>query len=351
MNPLFQNKKIFMIGGSGGVGKTTFAASIGVKFALQGHRTMVLTVDPARRLAQALGLTTFTGDVQKVEIAGHPEAKLFTTMLDTQRDFDRIIQRFARDEHQRDRILNSKIYRVMVESLGGSHEYAAMERLLEFAKNPEFDRVVIDTPPSQNAVDLFSAPERLAEFMDNSVLKWFQGDNPRFFSFLKQGTRLAMKALEKLFGNEFFQELGKVLQDLDGMQAGFRSRNLEVMETLRSNQTAFLLVSYPSEVRHLEAAEFLKTLKSYSIPVAALVLNRLEPFAPECVPHSVGISEDVRGLVDPVLDYYHALYEEQQIWIKKFEDLMGDKAVYKIQKQVEPLHDVKALGELKGFEV
>src|SRR5690606_38704449 len=154
------------------------------------------------------------------------------------------------------------IYRIMVDSLGGSHEYAAMERLLEFAADPQWDHIVVDTPPAENAVELLAAPQRLADFMDNSVLRWFQGSGKFYLSFFKTGTKLAMKALQKIFGSDFLDALGEFLQDLEGMQSGFRARHFEVMELLRSPQSAFFLVSYPSEARFLDSRSFLNSLKA-----------------------------------------------------------------------------------------
>ena len=154
MRPDFKEKRVFMVGGPGGVGKTTLAAALGIQLASAGFKTVVLTVDPARRLAQALGFEGFKTDLQKVDIPGVPDSTLYATMLDTQRYFDKIIHRFAKTEQQKERILNSPIYRTMVDSLGGTNEYAAMERLLEFAQDNRFEKIVVDTPPTQNAIDL-----------------------------------------------------------------------------------------------------------------------------------------------------------------------------------------------------
>lgn len=337
MNELLQSREIFLVGGSGGVGKTTVAASLGVKLAEAGFKTVVLTVDPAKRLAQALGFKEFSSDLQRVALPHAPDAQLYASMLDVERDFDRVIRRFAKTPQQLEKILNSHIYRVMVESLGGSHEYAAMERLLEFVSEGNYEKIVVDTPPSHNALDLFSAPERLANFMDNSVLKWFQGSAPKYLGLFKQGTKLAMKALQTIFGGEFLQQLGEVLEDLEGMQAGFRTRNLEVISLLKSSKTAFLLISTATEARLVEAERFKATLQKMQIPLAILVLNRLQLSVPEME----GSPE-----VTELLSYYRKLSQTEQAIAEKFRKLLPEIPVRLIAKRHSPIHEIKMLSEI-----
>lgn len=264
MNRLVHDERIILVGGPGGVGKTTLAASIAIGLAQAGHKTVVLTVDPARRLGQALGLSHFSTELQTVNLP-NATGSLQVSMLDAQRYFDRIITRFARNEEQKAKILANPIYRTMVDSLGGTHEYAAMERLFEFADDTRFDRIVVDTPPTQNALDLLAAPQRLADFMDNSVLRWFQGPKPVYLKLFQTGTKVAMKLLQKIFGSDFLAAFGKLMDDIDGMQAGFRKRNLEVLEVLQSKNSAFLLVTFPSQQRFQESEAFASTLKDRNL--------------------------------------------------------------------------------------
>ena len=334
MNPLFEEKRIFLVGGPGGVGKTTLAASLAVSLAEAGHRTVVLTIDPARRLAQALGFDRFHSDLQKIPVAGKGE--LFASMLDVERYFDRVIEKFATSPEQKEKVLGNPLYRTMVDSLGGSHEYAAMERLLEFARDKSFDKVIVDTPPSDNARELFEAPQRLADFMDNSVLRWFQGGGKLYTQFFRTGTKLAMGALKLVFGSEFLDSLGGFLADLEGMQAGFRGRNLEVLEVLRSKDAAFLLVSVPSEARALDCQTFRQTLKEKEIPLASLLFNRMEPAAPDAKS-----SGDIQRLIE----YQKAIHDQQEDWAEKMRQ--GFKGpVIAIPRVTGALHDVKSLSEL-----
>lgn len=326
--------RIHLVGGPGGVGKTTLAACLGIQLAKQGHRTLILTVDPARRLAQALGLGSIGNEKQSVPLEG--AAHLEASMLDTQHYFDKVIERFATSTEQRDKILNHKIYRTMVESLGGTHEYAAMERLLEFAKDENYDRLVVDTPPSQNAIDFLSAPKRLADFMDNSVLKWFQSKQPIGFKLFASGTKLAMTMFEKIFGAEFLRSFRSLMDDLDGMQQGFRNRHLEIIELLKGNQTSFYLVTRPTQNRYEEAIKFMDALKEQSIPLAGVVLNQVElPIR----------AENTSGDTYQILNYYKSLVDCEKHWVKQYDEL-GLKKLLLIPKRHGPLHTVESLSDI-----
>ena len=342
-----ESKNVFLVGGPGGVGKTTLAAVLGIQLARAGYKTLVLTVDPAKRLAQALGFNEgFKSELQPVGLPPGTTGSLHASMLDAQRYFDKLIDKFARDSAQKERILANPLYRGMVDGLSGTQEYAAMERLLEFSTDTRFDKVVVDTPPTQNAVDLLSAPQRMADFMDNSVLKWFQGPKPLYFQFFRQGTRLAMKLIQKIFGAEFLEKFSKFMDDLEGMQAGFRSRNLEVLELLRSARTAFLLVTYPSEARYVESVSFLKTLKENRIELAGLILNRLEPFCPSEENIAASISEPERQAFLDLFRYLHSLYAQQQHWVSKFREAAGTVPSLCLERQEGEIHDVSTLSQL-----
>lgn len=323
------------MGGPGGVGKTTLSAALGIHSAEEGFKTVVLTVDPARRLAQSLGFSQFSNDLQKVKLEAPGELR--ASMLDVEHYFDKVIARFAKTEAQKEKILNNRLYRTMVDSLGGSHEYAAMERLLEFSQDANFQKIIIDTPPTQNAIELLSAPQRLADFMDNSVLKWFQSSSPKYLKFFKQGTKLAMKFLEKIFGADFIQALSETLDDLEGMQSGFRERNLEVIRILKSPESCFMLVTFPSEMRYLETVDFIATLKSFGISLGGLVLNRVEPDS------AIYSGSDNSGLAE-LSQYQHELHLKQNEWIEKFKAL--GLPTYLIEKEAVPAQDIPALSRL-----
>lgn len=335
------DKKIILIGGPGGVGKTTVAAALGVSLGLRGFRTLVLTVDPARRLAQALGFSDFGQSLQKVQTSVFPELQLTASMLDSEHYFDKVIERFARSPEQKKKILENRFYRTMVESLGGSHEYAAMERLLEFVSSAEYDKIVVDTPPTQNALDLLQAPQRMANFMDNSVLKWFQKKGG--LHFFQRGTQMAMKALQTILGSEFLDNLSTFLGDLEGMQAGFQSRHLAVMELFRSPSTAFALVTQASEARFLESVEFHKALQKEGIALDKLILNRMDPDFNFSLPS--GLDEEVALWLQSLQTYFRELSLVQQKWSEAFHAAIKIPSV-RIERKSIPMSDIQALKQL-----
>lgn len=341
MKPSFDSR-ILLVGGPGGVGKTTLAASLGVALAEQGFKTVVLTVDPARRLAQALGFENFPNEVHRVPLVKGGE--LFASMLDTQRYFDRIIEKFATTPDQKEKILKNPMYQIMVDSLGGSHEYAAMERLLEISQDPSWDKIVVDTPPTDNAMDLIAAPKRLADFMDNSVLSWFQSGGALYLRLFRAGTRIAMKALQAILGSDFLDSLGKFLTDLEGMQAGFQNRHREVLAMLRSKDCSFFLTTFPSQARWEDSGRLLTALAGESIPLRGVFLNRVEP-QPTALNGNVPLSAEQSQEVEKLLAFRRQEVEHQKPWTEKFATLPADFLV-QIPRQTHPVHDVASLSEL-----
>jgi len=343
MNWDLSKRRIILIGGPGGVGKTTLAAALGVSLGMRGYRTLVLTVDPARRLAQALGFKNFSQSLQKVESADFPGLNLTASMLDSEHYFDKVIERFARSPEQKKKILENRLYRTMVESLGGSHEYAAMERLLEFVSSEDYDKIIVDTPPTQNALDLLQAPQRLANFMDNSVLKWFQKQSG--LHLFQRGTQAAMKVLQKILGSEFLDQLASVLGDLEGMQAGFRSRHLAVMELFRNPSTAFVLVTQASEARFLESVEFYKTLLTENILMDRLILNRIDPSFQ--LGPSENIPADSQEWLSNLQKYFQELHLVQQKWAEAFQAAIKTPAIRVERKAalMSDIHTLKRLGD------
>lgn len=278
MNPLYATNRIFLMGGPGGVGKTTLSAALAITLAERGYSTIVLTVDPAKRLAQALGLTHLGNTVQRVPLQD-PSHKLWASQLSTDRFLDELIHRIAKSPLQETRILANPIYQTLSKQLGGSEEYAAMERILEFAE-ASYDKIIVDTPPTQNAVDLLTAPQRMFDFMDTSVLKWFSGKTTFFSGIFGRSTHLALKALQRLFGNHFFDALEGFLRDIDGLQAGFQSRNFELARRLKANDCAFLLATTATQDRVTECSDVRRVLEQEGIALRLLLINQFEPEPP-----------------------------------------------------------------------
>jgi len=340
------NERLILVGGPGGVGKTTVAATLGVRLAEKGNKTLVLTVDPARRLAQALGFDGFSSDVQKVDGLTAGSGELYATMLDTNRYFDKIIERFSANANQKEKILNNPIYRTMVESLGGTHEYAAMERLYELSLDTTYDKIVVDTPPMQNAVDLLKAPERLAAFMDNSVLRWFQGTPSFSRRILQTGTRVAVKMMRSLLGPEFLESFQELMNDFEGLQYGFQERHKAVQRLLSDSRTGFLIVTNPSPERFRESLAFREALKVQGIFLKGVILNRLEPAVPAYAFIPGGLSESEQALVETWTHFHRHIWERQTEWTKGFQKSLGATPLRIIPRETEMIHSLASLSRL-----
>jgi len=279
---LIRARRILVCVGTGGVGKTTVAAAIGLEAARAGQRALVLTIDPARRLANALGLSDLGNEPQEVgaEAFGDekPAGRLHAMMLDTKHTFDGLIQRFAEDPAVRDRILENPIYQNLSDALAGSGEYAAMEKVLEMSERDEFDVIVVDTPPAQHALDFLDAPQRLAEFFESRLVQLLV--HPAMAAG-RLGVRLfqrpihkALQLLEKVTGVDFLEDLSDFLLAIESLSTGFVERSVRIREELVGPRSAFLLIAGPGRQRARNTETFLRHLEEMRVRPAGLILNR-----------------------------------------------------------------------------
>jgi anion-transporting ArsA/GET3 family ATPase len=279
--------RIVVCVGSGGVGKTTVAAALGLERAVQGGRVLVCTIDPARRLANALGLTTL-GNVEsrvpdhKLAEAGlRPKGELFAMMLDVKRTWDDLVTRHAPDPARRERILKNRLYQQMSAALAGSQEYMAMEKLYELATDRDYDLIVLDTPPTAHALDFLDAPERILDFLGNetarAILAPALGAGRLGFRLAQLGGGYIAKTLARFTGQEVLGDLGDFLQGFHGMYEGFKDRAAAVRALFSRPEVGFVLVCSPSAVSIGEALSFHERLHAESMPIAGLVVNRLTP--------------------------------------------------------------------------
>jgi len=285
LSTLIERQKVIVCVGAGGVGKTTLSAAIGVAAAQAGRRPLVLTVDPARRLANALGLAAFSEQVQRISIAdfaaqGCPiEQPLDAVMLDVKRTFDRVVARYARSEESRDIILNHPFYRQASTALAGSQEYMACERLYECATSGEYDLVVLDTPPSVHALDFLDAPGRLVDLFDSPAFRMLLKPPGRVRSGMFRTGSVVMRGLSKFTSVEMFGNLLEFFSHLSETFDGFVARAREVQALLASPQTSFVLVA-ACDGPSTEQALFLgEHLQQHQMEVGAFVVNRVAPFA------------------------------------------------------------------------
>ncbi|HUH06828.1 MAG TPA: ArsA-related P-loop ATPase [Egibacteraceae bacterium] len=265
--------------GAGGVGKTTVAAGIGLLAAAQGRRTAVLTIDPAQRLAQAMGMDSLTGEARSVEgIEG-----LDAMMLDMRRTFDEVIDRHAPDQRRAEEIKANRFYRQLSDSLSGTQEYMAMEKLHELHTAGHYDCIVIDTPPTRSALDFLDAPRRMTDFMEGRFLKMFVGPGvaagrlaTRAVGF---GTGLVMRAASRITGAAVLHDIGEFFQAFDGMYEGFKERAQSVHALLQSPESAFAVIASPDPPALREARFFVERLAEERMRTAAIVVNRMTPAA------------------------------------------------------------------------
>ncbi len=283
--------------GSGGVGKTTLAASLAVRFAAQGERTLVMTFDPSLRLKDALGIsdreTLDAGDAEvrvALSAAGDSQAggELYAHLLDSRRTFDRLIHRYAPDDASRDRILGNRFFRHLAGRLAGILEYMAVERLYEAVKAERFDRIILDTPPTREALEFLDAPRRIVSFLDSGALRvalkpWFdQGGH--FRPKALPGLGMALEALlDRMVGIDLLRDMAEFFQAFAPLFDGFRERALEVEGLLRSRDTGFVLVTAPAERNLADTMFFARHLTERSHNLVAVIANRVHPAAEHSV--------------------------------------------------------------------
>ena len=274
-----ENRLIICVG-SGGVGKTTTAAAIGLDAARQGRKVLVLTIDPARRLANSLGLNQFGNEETQISLDAAITGELWAMMLDTQSTFDALIRRVSPDEQTRERILNNRVYRHMSDSFGGSQEYMATEQLYEVVVSGRYDLVVLDTPPVKNALDFLESPGRLVQFLDKRILSWFLSpyEEKRVVGRLFRGTSaMVFKLLGYVFGRDFLDELAEFLFIFRDLYDGFRDRHEAVIALFSKPGTTFVVVCAPNTPSVAVAQYFLAELRDRKMPCAGVLLNQMHP--------------------------------------------------------------------------
>ncbi|MCB1267239.1 MAG: ArsA family ATPase [Microthrixaceae bacterium] len=267
--------------GSGGVGKTTTAALIAMHAAQQGRRSVVVTIDPARRLADALGLQGLTNDPSPItgpwNEPGGAGGSMSALMLDTKGTFDGLVKRYSADRGQAERILANAFYRNISGALSGTQEYMASEKLYELAVEGDFDLVVVDTPPTRNALDFLDAPQRLAHFLDHRLYKVLLSPSKGIGRAVNVATQAVMRQIAKVVGAEVISDALAFFKAFEGMEQGFKERAREVDRLLKRPSTAFVLVASPRSDTVTEAGFFADELARKEIAVQGLIVNRTQP--------------------------------------------------------------------------
>ncbi|TDD81196.1 ArsA family ATPase, partial [Actinomadura rubrisoli] len=268
--------KIIVCCGSGGVGKTTTAAALGVRAAERGRDVVVLTVDPARRLAQSMGLSELDNSPRKIEVNG--DGELHAMMLDMKRTFDEIVEAHA-DPDRAKQILANPFYQSLSSSLSGTQEYMAMEKLGQLHRSGAWDLIIVDTPPSRNALDFLDAPERMGRFLDGRFMKILAAPaktGGRFgVKVISAGFGMFTGVINRVLGVQLLRDVQTFVAAFDTMFGGFRERAEKTFKLLQTPGTAFLVVAAPEPDALREASYFVERLAEERMPLGGLVVNRV----------------------------------------------------------------------------
>jgi anion-transporting ArsA/GET3 family ATPase len=304
---LLDTRRVILVVGCGGVGKTTTTAALGLAAACRGKRVLCLTIDPARRLSQSLGLEQMTSEAQSVDPALFVRAGLCVPgsmtvmMLDTKSTFDSLIESLAPTPDKRDSIMNNVLYKYISTSLAGTQEYMAMEKLYAVKDDPAYDLVLLDTPPTTNALDFLDAPERLIGALDSAATRWFvqafQSSGKLSFNLLAKSTAAILRGIGRLTGAGFLEQIASFITEINDLFGSWRERASEVAGALRGPDVAYVLVTTPDPLSVREVLYFADRLREQSMRRDAFVVNRVHPVYGE-VPGAADVQAAIasRGL-------------------------------------------------------
>jgi anion-transporting ArsA/GET3 family ATPase len=357
--PLLRGKRIVICAGPGGVGKTTIAAALAMGMAEQGLRVAVVTIDPARRLADSLGLAELGNEpslVDSARFSGHGveiRGELWALMLDAKRTFDELIERLAPDERTRDEVFANRIYQQISGAVAGSQEFTAIAKLYELDQDGRFDLLVLDTPPSRNALDFLDAPARLAHFFGGRAIRLFLRPAGIGGRIIGRGTGVVFSLLQRVTGVDLLQDLSVFFRTLGGMIDGFVERARRVGALLEDPGTTFLVVTAP---RHdpVEEAIFLhRRLRDSGMPFGGLVINRVHA-VPEAalvaVPAALAaeLGEPLAGRVQTSARELAALAARDRAAIEHLLETLGDPPALVVPELDDDIHDVEGLALVRA---
>ena len=361
LGELLDDKQVCICGGSGGVGKTTTSAAIALEMAARGRRVAVVTIDPARRLANSLGLKELGNEPTRIAPARFAragvavEGELWAMMLDAKRTFDEVIERLAPDTSTRDEILANRIYRELSSAVSGSQEYTAMSKLYDLHREGGFDLLVLDTPPSRNAMDFLDAPDRLTRFFEGRALQVFLRPSGLATRFVGRGTGLMFSVLKRATGVDLLDDLSVFFRSLGGLIGGFRERAQAVNALLGDRGTVFLLVSSPEGEPIDETLFFWRKLKAARIPFGGVVVNRVRRLQAEGDPAEVAsaltdqLGEALAGKVADNFGDLQVLARRDARNIERLAGKVGDGCILEVPYLDEDVHDLAGLARIGGF--
>jgi anion-transporting ArsA/GET3 family ATPase len=281
---LVTERRVIITVGAGGVGKTTSAAALSVAAARRGKRVLCLTIDPARRLAESLGIAAMSTEAVEIDPARFREAgveltgSLTVMMLDTKHTFDELVVKYSSTKEHAESLLSNKLYKYVSTSLAGTQEYMAMEKLIAVKDDPRYDLIVLDTPPTANALDFLDAPERMMDALDSAAMKYFveafQKSGKLSLNILARSAAIVLKTIGKITGGTFLNDLAQFISELNDLFGGFKQRAALVQKTLRANDVAFVLVTSPAPMSIQEVLFFSDRLEEHGMPRGTFLVNR-----------------------------------------------------------------------------
>jgi anion-transporting ArsA/GET3 family ATPase len=347
-----ERHSILIVGGSGGVGKTSVSAALGLASARAGYRTLVLTIDPARRLAAALGLEGIGPQAEDVtprlqQGKSDVPGELHAMMLDVRNTLDRAVERHAPTPERRDQILNNRLYQNIAGRLSGSQEYAAMQQLEEIASRGDYDRIILDTPPTTQALDFLTAPERLQAFFDSNLIRIFLTFSGRAGRGFFRVTDVLFRTLERLTGAQVIRDITEFFEVAESILEPFSAQAARARKLLRDPSTAFVIVTGANPHQLDEASGFSQALDGMGIQVGNVVVNRwlpaLQDRAPE-VPEALSSNE-----LSQRVEYWQAALEHlARLQTEAIDALeaQGAPGLVRLPEMPGAIHSLEGLAEL-----
>ncbi|MEA2170294.1 MAG: hypothetical protein QOF76_3594 [Solirubrobacteraceae bacterium] len=350
LEDLLDGKRIVICAGPGGVGKTTTSAAVATGMAMRGHRVAVVTIDPARRLADALGLDRLDDQPRRVDPARFPgmEGELHALMLDSKRTFDSLIERVAPDARSRDEVFENRIYQELSSAVAGSQEFTALAKIYELDKTGGFDLLVLDTPPSRNALDFLDAPDRLTGFLQGRAVRMFLRPAGIGGRIVGAGTGVVFAALKKATGVGLLDDLSTFFRALGGMIPELAERGAHVKQLLSSPQTTFLLVTSLEREPVDETVYFYEHLRELQLPFGAAVVNKVRPLVPDTVPPR-DLDPELAGKVARAAEEASLLGERDAEGLARLRKALNDPTVIAIPQLPGDVADLEGLAHVVEY--
>jgi len=362
---LLEGKRVVICAGSGGVGKTTTSAAIAAGMAARGKKVAVLTIDPAKRLADSLGLPELGNTERRVapelfEAAGVDSGggELWAMMLDAKATFDEVVREHAPDAETRERILQNRIYQQLSAALAGSQEYMAMEKLYEIWSDDRYDLLVLDTPPTRNALDFLDAPKRLTQFIEGRALQVFLRPTGFATRIIGGGTSMVFSVLRRITGVDLLEDLAEFFQAFSGMVGGFRERAKKVNELLSAAETSFLVVCGPQGEPISEAVYFHQKLEDAEMPFGGVIVNKVHyDVAGAQEPNGTDVQEGLTEVLGDELaakvaashNDFQALAKRDRRNVERLAAEMQTNCVIQVPYLDEDVHDLAGLMEVNRY--